>query len=217
MQLTEKYRPSKLEDLVGQAAVVKRINLLRQMGGLQGRVLWLCGPSGSGKTSCARIIAEEIADSYATIERDAMEFTMEFVRDIERMCQCKPLGRGCWVFICNESHGLSDRVLSRLQTTVEIPAVQRNATFIFTTTNAGQKRLFSDRFDAAPFLSRAVRLDFESNGEQLVLDYACHVRKVAQTEGCDGQPIASYIDLVRKNSMNLRACLNAVESGALLS
>jgi DNA polymerase III gamma/tau subunit len=119
---------------------VRRVNLLRTAGGLQGRVLWLVGESGRGKTTAARIIADEIADSWAVIEKDAQKFTIDAVREFERMCQCKPIGnKGCHVFICNEAHRLSDRVVSRLQTVLEEPCVQRNSTWVFTTTNRGRK------------------------------------------------------------------------------
>lgn len=217
MQLTEKYRPKRLEDLVGQAKIVKRLNLLRERGGLRGRVFWIVGESGTGKTTCARIIANETADPYAIIEKDSQEYTMDFVRELERMCQFKPIGQKmCHVFICNEAHRLSDRVVSRLQTVLEEPSVQKNSTWIFTTTNRGQRDMFADKFDACPFLSRATILEFESRGEQLILDYACHVRKIAQAEGCDGQPIDKYVDLLKSCKMNLRQALNAVESGAML-
>lgn len=215
--LAERYRPKRLEDLVGQAKIVRRLNLLKEKGGLRGRVLWLVGESGTGKTSAARIVAHEVADSYAIVEKDAQEYSMDFVRELERMCQFKPIGeKMCHVFICNEAHRLSDRVVSRLQTVLEEPHVQRNSTWIFTTTNRGQQSLFADKFDACPFLSRATVLEFESRGEQLLLDYACHVRQIAQAEGCDGKPIESYLQLVRKHQFNLRACLMAVESGAML-
>ena len=142
---------------------------------------------------------------------------MDAVRDFERMCQFKPIGNKCCrVFICNEAHRLSDRVVSRLQTVLEEPCVQRNSTWIFTTTNRGQESLFADKFDACPFLSRATVLEYESRGDQLVLDYACHIRKIAQAEGCDGKPIADYIALVKKHKHNLRSCLMAVEAGAML-
>lgn len=214
--LSERYRPKSLDDLVGQEKIVKRIKLLREKGGLQGRVFWLVGRSGSGKTSCARIIAEEIADSYATFELDAMEYTMDFVREMERMTECKPIGRGCWVFICNEAHGLSDKVLSRLQTTVERPSFQKNATFILTTTNAGQQRIEDCRFDALPFLSRATVLQFESSSSTLELAYAVHVRKIAQAEGCDGKPLDEYLSLLKRCGWNLRRAIGEVESGAML-
>lgn len=218
--LTEKYRPKCLDDLVGQARIAKRLALLRDKEppqGWRGRVLWLVGESGTGKTSAARIIAAETADPYAVIEKDAQEFTMDFVRELERMCQFKPIGeKMCHVFICNEAHRLSDRVVSRLQTVLEEPCVQKNSTWIFTTTNRGQRALFDDKFDACPFLSRATILEFESRGSALELAFAIHVRQIAQAEGCDGKPLDAYVALVRQSKFNLRACLNAVESGCML-
>lgn len=222
--LAEKYRPTSLEGLVGQPKIVKRISLLRNTG-LQGRVLWLVGESGTGKTTLARIIAAEIADSYAVIEKDAQEFSMDAVREFERMCQFKPIGtKMCHVFICNEAHRLSDRVVSRLQTVLEEPCVQRNSTWIFTTTNRGQQSLFADKFDACPFLSRATILEFDSaflpdaksSASPIELAYAEHIRGIAQAENCDGKPIGDYVKLVRKHKHNLRSCLMAVESGAML-
>lgn len=214
--LSERYRPTKLEDLVGQAKVVKTITRLQDGGGLEGRVFWLVGNSGGGKTSCARIIARNVADDFTIREEDAQNFTMDYVRDIEVKVTGRPLGGKCWVFICNEAHRLSDRVVSYLQTVLETEGAIRNATFLFTTTTQGQEMLFADKFDACPFLSRATILSFETRGEQLILDYACHVRKIAQAEGCDGKPISDYIDLIKKCKLNLRQALNQIEAGCML-
>lgn len=112
--------------------------------------------------------------------------------------------------------GLSDRVVSRLQTVLEEPQVQRNSTWIFTTTNRGQRALFDDKFDACPFLSRATALEFESRGSELELAFAVHVRKIAQAEGCDGRPLEDYLALVRRCGHNLRKAIGEVESGAML-
>ena len=190
---------------------------MQEREGLRGRVFWMVGSSGSGKTSAARIIAKEIADPWAVQEFDAQELTMDAVREFERMCSSKPIGqKGCHVFICNEAHRLSDRVVSRLQTCLEMETVQRNSTWCFTTTLEGRSLFADSKFDACPFLSRATLLEFESRGEELVLDYACHVRKIAQAEGCDGKPIGRYIELIKACKLNLRQALMAVESGAML-
>ena len=102
-------------------------------------MFWVTGDSGTGKSTAARLIASEIADDYAVVEIDAQDLGMDRVREFERMCQFKPLGKGCHVFICNEAHGLSSKVVSRLQTLLEQDNVQRNSTWIFTTTFQGER------------------------------------------------------------------------------
>ena len=98
MQLYEQYRPRSFDELVGQECVKQRVAVLRNRG-LAGRVFWLYGASGTGKTSAARLIAAEVADDWAVIEIDAQDLGIDKVREFERMCQFKPLGGDCHVFI----------------------------------------------------------------------------------------------------------------------
>ena len=65
------------------------------------------------------------------------------------------------MLIVNEAHGMSSKVVSRLQTVLEQGCVQKNSTWIFTTTFQGQKRLFDGVMDPCPFMSRAIELTLE--------------------------------------------------------
>jgi len=213
--LFEQYRPSDWDSLVGQDKLRKRIEVLRRRG-LIGRVFWITGDSGTGKTTVARLIAAEIADDYATIEIDAQDVGIDRVREFEWMCQFKPIGKGCHALIINEAHGLSSKVVSRLQTLVESDAVQKTSTWIFTTTFQGHQKLFDGAFDACPFISRAIELELQ-HSEEVVLAFAIRARKIAQAESLDGQPLDAYVRLVRDCRCNFRKVLQRIESGELIA
>jgi len=212
--LYEQFRPRTWDELVGQDKLIAKMAVIRRRG-LVGRVFWVTGDSGTGKSTAARLIASEIADDYAVVEIDAQDVGMDRVREFERMCQFKPLGKGCHVFIVNEAHGLSSKVVSRLQTVLEQDNVQRNSTWIFTTTFQGERKLFDATFDACPFMSRAIELTLE-HGEDVVLAFAVRARKIAQSEQLDGKSLDDYVRLVRQSGCNMRKVLQRIEAGEML-
>ena len=65
---------------------------------------------------------------------------------------------------------------------------------------AGQKLLFEDQVDAAPLVSRCVRLDLDTHNLEVYM--ARRARKIARTEGLDGRPLEAYVELVRANKCN---------------
>lgn len=214
LPLYERSRPKTWDEVVGQEKAMKRLQIMREHGGLGGRAFWITGKSGTGKTTIARLIAQEIADSYAIIEMDAQRVTLEDIRSFDRMCRCRPIGKGYHVFILNEAHRLSSKVVSELQTVLESSHVQRNSTWICTTTLKGAT-LFDTKFDALPFLSRAIKLELDGRGSEL--EFALRARTVAQQEGLDGATLERYLQLIKDCGGNLRAAYNAIESGELCS
>ena len=82
---------------------------------------------------------------------------------------------------------------------------------IFTTT-ADSADLFGE-YDG-PFRSRCKSVAFTNQG--LAQRFAERAREIAQAEGLDGKPIASYVRLVQSEKNNLRAVLNRIESGEMM-
>jgi hypothetical protein len=148
--------------------------------------------------------------------------SIDTVREWERKCQFRPLGGKGWVFIVNEAHGLSSKVVSRLQTIPEDSCVERNSTWIFTTTNRGEKRLFDSKFDACPFLSRAISIRLRPFGDDseedhgTYLAFATRVHEIASAENLNGQPLSRYIDLAAECGCNFRLMLQRVSAGEML-
>src|SRR5215470_11837884 len=95
--LTEKYRPSTWDDVVGQDKIVSRIRQLASRKALAGRAYWLSGQSGTGKTTIARLIAQEVADEFMIEEVDATSLTVPALVELKRPAPCpagarKPAG-----------------------------------------------------------------------------------------------------------------------------
>ena len=68
MQLHEEYRPKQWSEVVGQDKAIEKIETVAKRG-IGGRAFFLSGQSGTGKTTIAYLIAQEIADEFASRER----------------------------------------------------------------------------------------------------------------------------------------------------
>lgn len=207
MQLVERYRPSTWDEVVGQSATVNRVKQLAARG-LAGRAYWLSGPSGAGKTTIARLIAQDVASEWDVEEVDGTTLTVASLKEMERTLALHGLGGKGRAVIVNEAHGLRKDVIRYLLVALE--RIPSHAVYVFTTTNDGEGQLFEDCIDASPLLSRCVLLPLASNTTEA---FAARAREIAVAEGIDGQPHEDYLLLAQKCKGNLRAMIQAVETG----
>lgn len=213
MQFPEKYRPKTFAEVLAQPKVIRQIELIKSKGGIGGRAFFILGQTGTGKTTIAKLIASEIADEFCQEEIDAGLLTPSKLKQIEGEMHTYGWGKGGKAYIVNEAHGLRTETVRQLLVLLE--RLPSHVVFIFTTTIDGAEMLFEGTEDAGPLVSRCVRLDLARR--DLTKIFAEHARKIAQAEGCDGQPIERYIKLVQEKRNNLRAVLQSIESGEMLA
>ena len=214
VQLYEKHRPAKFQDVIGHWRVKQRLLALRENVGWDNQVFWFAGPSGVGKTTAARLIANTVSDEFATEEINAAKLSVDLLDNWERKCASKPLIGGAWCFVVNEAHMLSTRVVSELLTVLEEGHVQNNSTWLFTTTKIGQRR-FDGKLDACPFLSRALCFEFTVD-EDYLNEGAERLLSIAQSVNMDGQGIGAYVKLLTACEGNMRQAIQFIASGGMI-
>lgn len=211
--LFEKYRPSSLDDVVGQTTACKRIKMLIQRGTI-GNLL-LHGPSATGKTTLARIVARMVSDPLATEEVDAIDLGLDEVRQFSDKCRIRPMFGEKYCFMVNEAHNLRGPVVSKLQTVLEDDAVTRNSVWIFTTTDKGHEKM-TEKFDSFPLLSRFVQIEMSFTPDTAIA-FVNRLMFVARQEGLEsGQKYDDYYDLLKACNFNLRQALQEIDSGRFI-
>lgn len=140
--LYRKYRPTKLEDVVGQSQVTTALQNAIEQSKI-GHAYLFIGPRGTGKTSVARIFAHainhfdyQLEDSYLDIiEIDAASNNgVDNIRDLREKAIIAPSQGKYKIYIIDEAHMLSKSAANALLKTLEEPPA--HAIFIMATTEA---------------------------------------------------------------------------------
>lgn len=211
--LHEEYRPECFDEVVGQDKAIKRLQVIERRG-FGGKAVWFAGQSGTGKSTLSYITANIVADPFCIEELDANELTPAKVKELEKTSHLAGMfGKSGRAFIVNEAHGLRKDTIRQLLVTLE--RIPLHVLWIFTTTNDGQKLLF-DGIDAGPLLSRCLSIKLAQR--DLAKPFAERAQAIALREGLTTKdvPASRFLTCVKNNRQNMRAVLQAVESGEFL-
>lgn len=209
--LYRKYRPTKLEDVVGQEQITGVLANAIKQGKVSHAYLFI-GPRGTGKTSVARIFAHavngfdyQVEDSYLDIiEIDAASNTgVDNIRELREKAIIAPTKGKYKVYIIDEVHMLTKSASNALLKTLEEPP--EHVIFIMATTDVHKVPItISSRTQVHTF-----RLAEPEIMQQ-------HLRKISDQEGIKITDDALKV-LVRRGGGSFRDSLSLLDQIASLS
>ena len=140
--LYRKYRPVRLDEVVGQEQVTTPISKAIQAGKVNHAYLFV-GPRGCGKTSVARMLAHEVNGFPYQIEDDYVDIIeidgasnrgIDNIRELREKVAIAPTAGKYKVYIIDEVHMLTKEAFNALLKTLEEPP--EHVIFIMATTDA---------------------------------------------------------------------------------
>ena len=181
--LYQYYRPVRFDQVVGQEATVKTLQLAITKKSV-GHAILFCGPRGTGKTSVARILAHQVNGVDYQIEADensgqyqfdiieidaASNRRIEEIRQLLQNITIAPVRLEYKVYIIDEFHMLSTDSFNALLKTLEEPPDK--VIFILATTEIHKV--------PATIISRCQRFNFRLISTEAIVD---HLQSICQLE-----------------------------------
>lgn len=175
--LYRKYRPKKLDDVVGQPHITTTLTNAIQNGRISHGYLF-SGPRGVGKTSVARILAHQVNDFDYGDSRGALDIIeidaasnrrIDEIRDLRDKVHTAPVAGKYKVYIIDEVHMLTREAFNALLKTLEEPPA--HVIFILATTEVHKL--------PETIVSRTQRYTFKAVSENEVI---AHLQNLAKQE-----------------------------------
>ena len=221
--LYRKWRPRRLDELVGQEPVTQTLTRAVSLGRVAHAYLF-CGPRGTGKTSTARILAKAVnclapkdgeADNACGICRsinegralDLVEIDaasnrgIDDIRTLRDKVHFTPNEARYKVYIVDEVHMLTDFAFNALLKTLEEPPP--HAIFILATTEAHKV--------PATIISRCQRFDFRRISIGAVVG---RLQAICAGEGFEAETPALEL-IARTSAGGLRDAINLLEQSVV--
>ena len=192
--LVEKYRPSKLENYVGNENIKKSITKYLDQNDIQNLIFY--GPAGTGKTTLAKIIVANLDCDHLYInasDERGIETIRDKVQGFASVASFKPLK----VVILDEADFLTIQAQASLRNIIE--TFSRTTRFIMTCN-------FVERI-IDPLQSRCQVLKIVPPTKK---DVAKHLNWILQQESIT-HDINDLVPLVNQYYPDLRKCINTIQ------
>lgn len=211
LNLYRRYRPLKLEEVVGQEQVTQSLSTALTQGKISHAYLFI-GPRGCGKTSVARILAHAVNGFEYKLEDDYVDIIeidgasnrgIDNIRELREKVLIAPTKGKYKVYIIDEVHMLTREAFNALLKTLEEPP--EHAIFIMATTDAHKVPV--------TITSRAQAYTFKLADKKTMLEF---LRSVCDKEKIKIDDAALEI-IVKKGGGSFRDSLSLLDQVSTLS
>lgn len=198
----EKYKPSKLEDVLGDKEMLAKFKEFVEKKTIQH--LLFCGRPGTGKSTCAKLLARQITDPGNVLYINAsQEAGVDTIRNkVVAFCSMKAFG-GLRVVIFDEFDGMTRQSMETMRNTME--EYIDNSRFILT---CNYERRIID-----PIKSRCQMFDFtvpDEKTQKVSIITRCY--EILKTENVTSPNLKpDLVKLITKFYPDIRRTINALQ------